>query len=82
MLNDSAAWKTYVCRYYHDGKWWTLDLTAQSDEDAEARARKLGNLQLLGELKAQIPAVAGAGVIVRAIVSLRNIFSGRARSVS
>jgi hypothetical protein len=81
MLNDSAAWKTYVCRYYHDGKWWELDLMAQNDEDAEARARKLGNLQLLGELKAQIPAIAGAGMVVRAITSLRNFFSRRARSL-
>ena len=50
---------------------------AQNNEDAEARVRKLGNLQLLGEVKARIPAVAGAGVVVRAIISIRNLFSRR-----
>jgi hypothetical protein len=78
MLNNPAAsWKTYACRYYHDGKWWALDLMAQNGEDAEARARKLGNLQLLGEVKMQIPAVGGAGAAVRAITFLRNFFSAR-----
>jgi hypothetical protein len=76
MLNDAtASWKTYACRYYHDGKWWALDLMAQDGEDAESRARKLGNLQLLGEVKMQIAAVGGAGTIVRAITSLRNFCS-------
>lgn len=77
MLNDSAAsWKTYTCRYYHDGKWWALDLMARDCEDAEARVRKLGNLQLLGEVHMRIPAVGGAGMFVRAVTSLRNFFSG------
>jgi len=80
MLTDSASWKTYTCRYYHDGKWWALDLVAQDDDDAEARVRKLGNLELLGEVKATIPAVAGAGFVVRVITSLRN-FLWHARSV-
>jgi hypothetical protein len=75
----NEKWKTYVCRYYHGGKWWALDLIAQNEEDAEARVRKLGNLQLLGEEKMRIPAVAGAGMVVRAITSLRNLFF-RARS--
>lgn len=75
MLNDSSAsWKTYTCRYYHDGKWWALDLVAQDAEDAEARCRKLGNLQLLGEIKMRIPAsLPGAGFGVRAISLFRNL---------
>jgi hypothetical protein len=77
MLNNSASWKTYACRYYHGGKWWTLDLIAENDEDAQARANKLGNLQLLGEIKAQIPArVPGTGVLVRLYVALANRFAG------
>jgi hypothetical protein len=76
MLSDAASWKKYACRYYHDGKWWTLDLIAENEEDAQARANKLGNLQLLGEVKLEIPAqVPGAGFGVRAITSLRNFFS-------
>ncbi len=77
----NEKWKTYACRYYHGGKWWALDLMAQNNQDAEARARKLGNLQLLGEVKLQIPAIAGAGVVVRAITSLRNFFWRRTHSV-
>lgn len=68
-------WKVYVCRYYHDGKWWGLEITARDDADAEARMKKLGNLQLLGELKATIPAqIPCAGLIARIWTALRNIF--------
>ncbi len=75
MLNDSASWKTYACRDYHSGKWWALDLLAENDDDAQARANKLGNLQLLREVKMQIPAkMPGTGFGVRAIISVRNFF--------
>jgi hypothetical protein len=75
MLSDTASWKKYACRYYHDGKWWALDLMAENEEDAQTRAKKLGNLQLLGEVKLEVPAqVPGVGLGVRAITSLRNFF--------
>ncbi|HEY4284815.1 MAG TPA: hypothetical protein VGM62_17265 [Chthoniobacterales bacterium] len=74
---SKPAWKTYACRYYHSGKWWGLDLSAQSNDDAEARVRKLGNLQLLGEVKATIAAgVPGAGLLAKTITSLRNSLFG------
>jgi hypothetical protein len=66
------GWKTFACRYYHDGKWWALDLVAQSDDDVQARIKKLGNLQLLGEVKMQIPAWRGAGLLARFLVASRN----------
>ena len=70
----NREWKTYVCRYYHNGKWWGLDLRAEDDDDADARVRKLGNLQLLGEVKASIPArVPWAGLTVRALTAIRNL---------
>jgi hypothetical protein len=68
----SREWKTYACRYYHDGKWWGLDLRALDDDDASARVGKLGNLQLLGELKASI-AIPGANIFVRALTALRKL---------
>ena len=68
----NQEWKTYACRYYHDGKWWALDLVAQDGDDAQARIKKLGNLQLLGEVKMQIPAWRGAGLFARLLVSSRN----------
>jgi hypothetical protein len=76
MAKMKQEWKTYACRYYHDGKWWALDLVAQGDDDAEARVKKLGNLQLLGEVKMQIPAWRGAGLLARLLVSFRNGFRG------
>jgi hypothetical protein len=76
MAKMNQQWKTFACRYYHDGKWWALDLVAQSDDDAQARAKKLGNLQLLGEVKMQIPAWRGAGLFARLLVSSRNAFRG------
>jgi hypothetical protein len=76
MAKMKRDWKTYACRYYHDGKWWALDLVAQNDDDAQARIKKLGNLQLLGEVKMQIPAWPGAGLLARLLVSSRNAFRG------
>jgi hypothetical protein len=76
MAKMKQKWKTFACRYYHDGKWWALDLVAQSDNDAQARVKKLGNLQLLGEVKMQIPAWRGAGLFARLVVSSRNAFLG------
>jgi hypothetical protein len=76
MAKMKQEWKTYACRYYHGGKWWALDLMAQSDDDAQARIKKLGNLQLLGQVKMQIPAWRGAGLLARLVVSSRNAFRG------
>jgi hypothetical protein len=70
------GWKTYACRYYHDGKWWALDLAAQNNDDAQARIKKLGNLQLLGEVKMEFPAWRAAGLFARLLVSSRNAFRG------
>jgi lysozyme family protein len=64
--------KEFCCQYYHDGTWWCLNLQAYDEEDAEARARKLGNLQVLGELMMTIPAGAGRGWWPGALCWLRN----------
>jgi hypothetical protein len=52
--------KEFCCEYYHDGVWWSLNLHAYDWQDAEARAKKLGNLKVMGELVMTIPAGAGA----------------------
>lgn len=65
--------KTFACRYFHDGHWWALDLAARDHTDAEARAAKLGNLQLLGEVKMRIPAGMPAGnFLAQFTVWIRN----------
>lgn len=70
MVSDM---KTFVCRYYHKGSWWALNITAADWTDANDRAAKLGNLQVLGELHASIPAnVLAAGLIVRLWTALMN----------
>lgn len=66
--------KTYDCRYFHDGKWWAVEIMAPDWADAEARVAKLGNLQLQGEVVMVIPA-RGTGWFVRAYVWLRNLFT-------
>ena len=67
-------WKTYMCRYYHDGSWWGVTICARDWQDAEARVAKLGNLQLDGELKGTIPAqIPGAGLLVRLWTTIKNI---------
>lgn len=73
-------YKEFVCRYYHDGSWWSLNIMAKDVRDAEARVAKLGNLQLQGELMMTLQAFRGAGILTRAIVSLRNKFSPAAKS--
>lgn len=62
--------KEFVCQYYHDGGWWGLNIRAYDMADAEARCKKLGNLKLDGELVM----TSGAGLLVRAMCWLRNLF--------
>ena len=70
----SAKFKTYCCRYYHDGTWWALDIKAADWADAEARVNKLGNLQLQGELVMTIPGWMPCWMI-RFTCWVRNLFS-------
>lgn len=68
-MNDN--FKTYECRYFHNGKWWAVEITAQSYADAEARVCKLGNLQLCGEVVMHLPGRTPSW-LVRFMVWLRN----------
>lgn len=70
-----APFKTYVCRYYYEGSWWGLNIMARDHEDAERRVAKLGNLQLQGELKMTIPAIAPHWFI-ETLCRVRNFLGG------
>lgn len=71
-------WPEFECRYFHEGSWWGLTICARDWKDAEARVAKLGNLQLMGEVMARIPAqVPGAGLLARSIVAARNLFAAK-----
>ena len=63
--------KQFVCRYFHDGSWWALNLSAYDWDDAEERATKLG-LQLEGEIGEIVPAFVGSGTVVRLLIGVRN----------
>lgn len=46
----------FLFDYYHEGDWWSLEIAADSREDAEARLRKLPHARYVGELAARVPA--------------------------
>lgn len=64
--------KPFLYSYYHDGFTWSVTLHAYDWDDAEARARKLGNLRLDGELIAEIPA--HIGWFAKSLCRVKNIF--------
>ena len=70
----AERFKTYECRYYHDGTWWALQIAARDYPDAEARVRKLGNAQLSGEVVMTLPGSTPTWA-VRLITWLRTAFS-------
>ena len=65
--------KQFACRYFHEGSWWGINLSAYDWADAEARAKTLG-VQLDGEIGA-----IGADVSVRLWTILRNLTRPRGR---
>lgn len=66
--------KEFVCRYFHDGVWWSLNIRAYDFDDAEARVAKLGNLQLQGELMMTIPASVCRPWLANIICGVCNFF--------
>jgi hypothetical protein len=62
----------YLCRYFHDDRWWELEIFAYDSGDAESRARKLG-VQLLGKHIATVRAAKGMSFAVRFICWIRNL---------
>jgi len=78
MVNRS---KKYVCRYFHNGSWWTIQIDALDYSAAEARAERLGCLEILGELGGTIDARSpGASFFTRAICAVRNLFLANVKS--
>lgn len=68
-------WPTFTYSYRHKGKNWSFDLPAEDFDDAEARLASIHfSGKLDGKLGGTIPAsIPAAGLLVRLIVSLRNI---------
>ncbi len=78
MSDPNRPTKKFLCRYFHDGSWWGCDIDAYDFADAEARCKKIGGLQLDGELVATIPAGPGAGLLARCICGVMNWLRPRA----
>ena len=52
---DSPEFKLFTCSYRYKGKLWTIDLPAQSFEDAEARLSAIHFVKIDGVIMAGIP---------------------------
>ena len=48
-------YKKYLVEYTYEGSRWGLELYATSFEDAQARVRRLGSAQVLGEVHMVVP---------------------------
>ena len=74
---SDERWPIFTYSYRHKNKSWSFDLPAENFEDAKARLAAIhfsGKLE--GRLGGTIPAsFFAAGLLVRAIVFLRNLVS-------
>lgn len=65
--------KKFVCQYKYLGKKWVLHIDAASHADAEERAKRLGSLEVLGELGGSVDAsIPGSSWVVRLKVWFLN----------
>lgn len=64
--------KPFLFSYYHDGGNWSVTIHAYDWQDAEARAKKLGNLKLDGEIVSELPA--RCGILANIVCRVRNAF--------
>lgn len=67
----------YLTEYYHNHAWWSLIIPAVSEEDARDCLNKLPLARILGTVEMEIPAVPGAGLLVRFLCWWRNRRGGQ-----
>lgn len=60
-----TEYKTYTCSYRFEGGEWGFTIKARSFEEARERVKAMVWASVDGELHAVIPAVPGAGWLVR-----------------
>ena len=73
-MQTSRGFKTYLYRYFHDGSWWCLEISATDYDDAQARVNKLPHAQPLGELVVKVPA--RTGILATLMCWVRNLIYG------
>ena len=69
-----STYKTFLYKYFHEGSWWMVEISATSEDDAQARINKLPLAQPLGELVMKVPA--RTGMLAGLVCWLRNVFYG------
>lgn len=75
MADDK--WPEWVVSYQFDGSRFGLTIPARDEQEASRRLRAIGMTgQIDGELVMAIPAWPGVGLLLRAIVFVRNLILG------
>lgn len=55
LRKPPEGWSWYLCTYYYRGNAWSLELMAESVEDAQARLKCLSQARLDGEIAMALP---------------------------
>lgn len=63
-------WKTYLFQYYHEGAKWSIEIPANSEEDARERLLKLPHAKYLGIVHMKFPVE--LGIFARLICWVQN----------
>lgn len=82
-MQQNQQSKKFVCQYNYLGKKWVLHIDAANHADAEERAKRLGTLEVLGELGGEVDAgILGASWMVRLKVWLLNFLPNSGISIT
>jgi hypothetical protein len=68
-------YETHLFSYRFDDHEYTIDIIAKDADEAKARLKALAWAKYDGSLVTRISAAPGAGMLVRALVPLRNVFA-------
>jgi hypothetical protein len=52
----------YLCDYYYEGERWSIEIPAESWEDAKARLKRMAYAEVVGEIQSTLPVEFGLWV--------------------
>jgi hypothetical protein len=55
----NKKWPIHLFEYHHDGAMWTVEIPAQSENDAKERIIRLQDAKYLGTLQMKLPVELG-----------------------
>jgi hypothetical protein len=79
-LGDDVTHATHLFSYRFKGRTYTVDIVAESADEAKERLKALAWAQYDGILVARLPQ--GSGPLTRIAVAVRNFLSARRRTES